>query len=154
VLNGAAGEAEIAAALEKDNTANGQQAAARVRATIPTADAKLAAFASIVDSDTVPNMIVRHTGMGVQHVNDPSTLEPIVERYFSSLLTLWESRSYGIASALIVGLYPAPLASKSLVDATRAWLAANPEIPALRRLVVENLDGVERALRVQARDAQ
>ncbi|WP_403024390.1 aminopeptidase N [Salinibacterium sp. GXW1014] len=154
VLNGAAGEAEIAAALEKDNTANGQQAAARARATIPTAEAKLAAFSSIVDSDTVPNMIVRHTGMGVQHVNDPSSLEPLVERYFSSLLTLWESRSYGIASALIVGLYPAPLASQELVDATRRWLNANQEIPALRRLVVENLDGVERALRVQERDAR
>ncbi|QEE61481.1 aminopeptidase N [Salinibacterium sp. dk2585] len=154
VLNGAAGVAEIAAALEKDNTANGQQAAARARATIPTAEAKLAAFSSIVDSDTVPNMIVRHTGMGVQHVNDPSSLEPLVERYFSSLLTLWESRSYGIASALIVGLYPAPLASQELVDATRQWLDANQEIPALRRLVVENLDGVERALRVQERDAR
>ncbi|MBF0672874.1 MAG: aminopeptidase N [Salinibacterium sp.] len=154
VLNGAAGEGEIVAALEKDNTANGQQAAARARATIPTAEAKLAAFSSIVDSDTVPNMIVRHTGMGVQHVNDPSSLEPLVERYFSSLLTLWESRSYGIASALIVGLYPAPLASQELVAATRRWLDANQEIPALRRLVVENLDGVERALRVQERDAR
>jgi aminopeptidase N len=30
----------------------------------------------------------------------------------------------------------------------------NPEIPALRRLVTENLAGVERALKVQARDAQ
>ncbi|MCW4384701.1 aminopeptidase N [Salinibacterium sp. SYSU T00001] len=154
VLNGAAGEEEIAAALEADNTANGQQAAARARATIPTEEAKLAAFASIVDDDSVPNMIVRHTGMGVQHVNDPASLEPLVERYFSSLTTLWESRSYGIASALIVGLYPTPLASRELADATRAWLADNPEIPALRRLVVENLDGVDRALRVQERDAR
>ncbi len=51
VLVGGAGEAEIAAALADDNTANGQQAAARARATIPTTDGKLAAFASLVDSD-------------------------------------------------------------------------------------------------------
>ncbi len=39
--NSAATEADIDAALEKDNTANGQQAAARARATFPTVEAKL-----------------------------------------------------------------------------------------------------------------
>jgi len=38
------------------------------------------------------------------------------------------------------------------VDATKAWLDANPGIPALRRLVIENLAGVERALTAQERD--
>ena len=50
--------------------------------------------------------------------------------------------------------YPGPLASQSLVDATNAWLEKNPDVPALRRLVVENLAGVERALAAQARDRQ
>ena len=45
VLVGAADEAEIDAALEADNTANGAQAAARARAAVPTAEGKLAAFA-------------------------------------------------------------------------------------------------------------
>ena len=48
---------------------------------------------------------------------------------------------------------PAPLASQGLVDATRAWLDAHTDAaPALRRLVSENLAGVERALAAQARD--
>ncbi|HRN29231.1 MAG TPA: aminopeptidase N, partial [Terrimesophilobacter sp.] len=111
-----------------------------------------AAFASVVDDDSAPNAIVRNTALGFQHVNDASSLEPLVEKYFASLGTIWEARSYQIAEALIVGLYPAPLASQSLVDATNAWLKANPDIPALRRLVTENLAGVERALKVQARD--
>jgi aminopeptidase N len=76
-----------------------------------------------------------------------------VARYFGSLGEIWKSRSYHIAETLVVGLYPAPLASQALVDATKAWLDENQEIPALRRLVIENLAGVERALRVQARDA-
>jgi aminopeptidase N len=146
--------ADIDEALAADNTANGQQAAARARATFPTAEAKLTAFASVVDSDTLPNAIVRNTALGFQHVNDPSVLEPVVERYFASLNDLWESRSYHIAETLIVGLYPAPLASEQLVDATKAWLDANPDTPALRRLVTENLAGVERALEVQERDAR
>jgi aminopeptidase N len=153
VLCGVSGQAEIDAALAADNTSNGQQAAARASATIPTAEAKLAAFASIVDSDALPNVIVRAAAVGIQHTNDPSSLEALVEPYFASLSTLWTTRSYAIASAAIVGLYPSPLASQQLVDATKAWLDANHDIPALRRLVVENLAGVERALLVQAKDA-
>jgi aminopeptidase N len=45
------------------------------------------------------------------------------------------------------------MASAELRDATLAWLAANVEPPALRRLVIENLAGVERSLAAQERDA-
>ncbi|WP_349897156.1 aminopeptidase N [Parafrigoribacterium soli] len=160
VLNGAAGQAEIDAALAADNTANGQQAAARAAATIPTEAGKLAAFDSVVDPGgdragaELSNAIVRATTVGFQHTNDPSVLGAVVDRYFSSLIGIWESRSYHIAETLVVGLYPAPLASEGLRDATEAWLDANPGIPALRRLVTENLAGVIRALKVQARDAE
>ncbi|MHB1171558.1 MAG: aminopeptidase N [Lacisediminihabitans sp.] len=153
VLNGAAGQTEIDAALARDNTANGQQAAARAAATIPSEAGKKAVFASVVDSDKLPNAIVRAATVGYQHTNDPAALASVVERYFASLNELWKSRSYHIAETLVVGLYPAPLASAELRDATQAWLDANPEIPALRRLMTENLAGVERALRVQAKDA-
>ncbi|HMM83063.1 MAG TPA: aminopeptidase N [Terrimesophilobacter sp.] len=154
VLNGAATPSDIDDMLAKDNTANGAQAAARARATFPTSDAKLAAFDSLVDSDELPNAIVRNTALGYQHVNDPAPLEAVVPKYFASLNTVWKSRSYHIAETLVVGLYPAPLASQSLVDATKEWLDANPDVPALRRLVIENLAGVERALAAQAKDAQ
>ena len=153
VIHGAAGHEEIGHALAKDNTANGQQAAARVTAAIPTAEGKLAAFSSLVDSDELPNAIVRQTTVGFQHTNDPSSLQPIVERYFDSIRGIWESRSHSIAENLIVGLYPAGLADAALRDATTSWLTANPDTPALRRLVIENLAGVERALMVQAKDA-
>ena len=152
VLLGAAGQTEVNAALAADNTSNGQQAAARASATIPTVEGKRAAFDSLIDSDALPNSIVRNVTVGFLHVNDPSVLEPLVERYFAALNDIWASRSYAIAEYVVVGLYPAPLASIALVDATKAWLAANPEIPALRRLVTENLAGVERALMVQSKD--
>jgi aminopeptidase N len=153
VLLGKAGDTEIDAALANDNTANGAQAAARARASIPTADGKLTAFASIVDSKEQPNAIVRSTAMGFQHANDPEILRPVVSKYFDSLTGIWESRSYHIAETLVGGLYPAGLADQALADAAKEWLAANPEIPALRRIVTENLAGTERALRVQAADA-
>jgi hypothetical protein len=76
-----------------------------------------------------------------------------VEPYFAALTTVWESRSYKIAEYIVEGLYPSALASTELRDRTRAWLDANPEVPALRRMLVEALAGVERALAAQARDA-
>ena len=153
VLAGAATDADIQAALDRDNTSNGQQAAARARATFPTAEGKRAAFDSLVDSADLPNAIVRNVTLGYQHTNDPSSLESLVEPYFAALNDIWKNRSYKIAEYIVVGLYPSPLASQALVDATKAWLDANPDIPALRRLVTENLAGVERALLVQAKDA-
>jgi len=151
-LNGATDAAAIDAALARDNTSNGQQAAARATATLPTAAAKRAAFDSLVESDSLPNAIVRNVTMGYLHTNDPASLAELVAPYFASLGDIWANRSYKIAEYIVLGLYPAPLASQELVDATQAWLAANPGIPALRRLVVENLAGVQRALTAQKRD--
>ena len=155
VAGGKAGPAEIAATLEADNTASGAQSAAHATAAIPTAEGKAAAFASLVDTDTAPNAIVRATGLGFQRASDPAVFEPLVDRYFDSLQPLWETRSYAIAASVINGLYPSALANQELRDATQAWLDApeNQGVPALRRLVIENLAGVDRALAAQSRDA-
>jgi aminopeptidase N len=68
-------------------------------------------------------------------------------------MRIWKDRSFQIAETLVVDFYPAALANTDLQTASQAWLAANPDEPALRRLVVENLAGVDRALAAQARDA-
>jgi aminopeptidase N len=154
VLNGAAGHSDIDEALAADNTANGQQAAARARATIPTAEGKRAAFDAMAESDKLPNAIVRNITVGYGHVNDPAALAGMVAPYFAAVNDIWATRSYKIAETFIVGLYPAALASPELVAATTAWLGNNSQVPALRRLMVENLAGVERALRAQKRDAE
>jgi aminopeptidase N len=154
VLLGAAGELEVAAALEKDNTANGQQAAARARATIATREGKRAALDAALSDPSIPNAVLRNMGLGFQHVNDPDSLETMAAPYFEALSRVWKERSYSIAQYIILGFYPAPLASEYLVSATKDWLAANQDAPALRRLVIENLAGVERALKAQARDAK
>ncbi|WP_309708046.1 aminopeptidase N [Pseudolysinimonas sp.] len=148
VLLGEAGEAEIVAQFDTDMTANGQQAVARARA---TGDKKAALDAALTDA-TIPNVVLRSSGGGYHHVNEPSALEPLVAPYFEALDRIWKERSYKIAEYVILGFYPTPLASQELVDATTAWLDAHPDIPALRRLVIENLAGVERALTAQQRD--
>jgi aminopeptidase N len=152
VVIGAAGETEIAAQAATDPSAKGQQAAARLRAAIPTLEAKRAAFSALADSPDLSNELQRSVTIGYSHVNDPAVLEAFVEPYFSALEDIWNSRSYTLASLYIIGLYPGSLVSPELAAATQAWLDAHPDVPALRRLVIENLAGVERALRTQERD--
>ncbi|MCJ1704038.1 aminopeptidase N [Rathayibacter sp. VKM Ac-2926] len=153
VAGGRADASDIDAALAADNTATGAQSAANARAAIPTAEAKRAAWDSVTLDDSAPNTIVRATGLGFQHTSDPAVLEAMVPVYFDALRSLWDAKSYKIAEYLVVGFYPAATPTPAIVDATRAWLDANPDVPALRRLVIENLAGVERALRAQERDA-
>ncbi|TDN92750.1 aminopeptidase N [Microbacterium sp. BK668] len=148
-------EADIDAALAADNTAKGGEFAAQAKAALPDAEAKKAAWSSLIDSDDLPNTIVRAAAAGFTHPASVDQLGAFVEPYFDMLLPIWESRTYQIAQYLIVGLYPAALANVELRNATRAWLAANGQAaPALRRLVQENLAGTERALAVQERDAR
>ncbi|MCD1268742.1 aminopeptidase N [Microbacterium sp. MEC084] len=152
---GIADDAAIDEALAADNTAKGGEFAAQARAAIPTPEAKAAAWASLVEQDTLPNTLVRAASVGFVHPASRHLLPEYTTRYFDMLLPIWESRSYKIAEYLCELLYPAPLADAELLTATRAWLAENPEAPAaLRRIVLENLAGVERALAAQARDAE
>jgi aminopeptidase N len=59
-----------------------------------------------------------------------------------------------MAEYLLINLYPLALANKSLVSETKAFLE-NADVqskPALRRIIIENLANVERALSAQQRD--
>ncbi|NDD25990.1 MAG: hypothetical protein EB103_03850, partial [Actinobacteria bacterium] len=81
-------------------------------------------------------------------------LSPYVDKYFEDVLKIWNSKTFKMAEYAIVNLYPISLASKELAEKTRAFLdtAEIVAIPALRRLLVENLDPIDRALKVQAKD--
>jgi aminopeptidase N len=155
VLAGGAGESEIAEALAADNTSNGQQAAARLRATIPTAEAKRKILETMRDDTTIANSQCDHYVRGYTHVNDPSVFENLVSEYFDAVQTVWDSRTFKIAEYFAIGLYPAVMATESLGSKTRAWLDSNNDAPsALRRIVIEGLATVDRALAAQRRDAE
>lgn len=146
---------DIDAALAADNTAKGGEFAAQAKAALPSVADKQVAWDSLVGSEGLPNTVIRSAALGLTHPAGVTALPQFVAPYFDMLLPIWESRTYQIANYLIVGLYPAPLADASLRDATRGWLEVHADAPpALRRLVSENLAGVERAIAVQERDAQ
>jgi len=75
--------------------------------------------------------------------------------YMDVALRIWNERSYHIASYLLTNLYPIQLANEGLKELTEK-LIASPEVaekPALRRVLVENLAGLERGLKAQLADA-
>ncbi|MDO4241192.1 MAG: aminopeptidase N [Microbacteriaceae bacterium] len=151
---GRVGEAEIAAALEKDNTANGAQSAAKARAVIPTAEAKAAVWQQCVETTGVPNMIVRFSALGFSRTPDLELLRPYVGKLLDSVHEIWEKHSFAIAEEIITGFYPLALADEQLVTETRAWLDENKDAaPALRRMLIENLADAERAVAAQKADA-
>jgi len=153
VTGGVAGEAEIAAELARDDTSSGRVHAAAERAAVPTAEAKAEAWRQVVVEGALPNVVQAGVIGGFGRVDDPALLEPFVEPYFEALLPITRTRTSEMAQQIAVGLYPAALASPALVERTGRWLADNPDAPAaLRRMVLENRDGVVRALRAQDRD--
>ena len=94
---------------------------------------------------------------GFNHVHDTALIAPYIDEYFDMLRRIYDTKTNEMATNLIEGLYPALHAGRvaDLPDRAAAWLAANEDAhPALRRLIIEGNDGVRRALRVQAKDAE
>ncbi|MFF9115600.1 aminopeptidase N [Streptomyces massasporeus] len=146
-------EAEIAGEYERDRTAAGERHATTARAARPTAEAKAEAWASVVDSDKLPNAVQEAVIAGFVQTDQREVLAPYAERYFEVVKDIWESRSHEMAQQIAVGLYPTVQVSQETLDRTDAWLASAEPTAALRRLVSESRAGVERALRAQRADA-
>lgn len=155
VAGGDAGDEEIDAEERRDGTARGRRLATTARAARPTPEAKAEVWASVVEKDDLPNALQGAAIAGFGRVVDPALLQPYVERYFDAIADVWATRTNEIAQQIVLGLYPVRADGEDLVARTSAWLDAHPDVPSgLRRLTVENRDGVERALRAQERDRQ
>ncbi|MEV5958705.1 aminopeptidase N [Streptomyces sp. NPDC051987] len=146
-------EAEIAGEYERDRTAAGERHAATARAARPTEEAKAEAWASVIDSDKLPNAVQEAVIGGFVQTDQRELLAPYTDRYFEVLKSVWDSRSHEIAQQIAVGLYPSLQVFEETLAKTDAWLASAQPNAALARLVSESRAGVERALRAQAADA-
>src|SRR5690606_14474237 len=146
-------EADIAAEYERDKTAAGERHAATARAARPTEEAKAEAWASVVESDKLPNAVQEAVINGFVQTDQRELLAPYADRYFEVVKDIWDTRSHEIAQQIVVGLYPSVQVTRETLDKTDAWLSSADPSPALRRLVSESRAGIERALRAQSADA-
>ncbi|WP_328452412.1 aminopeptidase N [Streptomyces sp. NBC_00386] len=147
-------EVEIAAEYERDKTAAGERHAATARAARPTEEAKAEAWASVVESDKLPNAVQEAVIGGFVQADQRELLAPYTDKYFSVVKEIWDARSHEIAQQIATGLYPGIHIAEETLARTDAWLASAEPNAALRRLVSESRSGVERALKAQAADAR
>ena len=153
VAIGAAGPAEIDAEAERDATATGIRRAATARALLPTAEAKELAWQRAFHDDEIPNAVHEALLLGFWHPAQRELTAGYVERYFAEIRPLWDRRPGEIAKNAVQYLFP-PVVEQRTIDAADAWLSAPDQPSSLRRLVSEGRDGIARALRARARDAQ
>ncbi|MET7399987.1 aminopeptidase N [Dactylosporangium sp. NPDC005572] len=154
IANGAADPAEIEAELDRDRTASGERQAALARALVPTPESKAETWRRLVEDHNLPNWLQRSLLQGFQHSAQTALTAPYVAAYFDSLTTVWEHRDSEPAAEFVELGYPAFQVSEDTVARTEAWLAEPGHPAPLRRLVGEGRDGIVRALKARARDAE
>jgi aminopeptidase N len=151
---GAAGEAEIAAELERDRTISGQENAAAARASRPDAEAKAAAWLDLAGNPDVPNETHRSIAQTFMRHGQEELLAPYVEKYLQAADTVWEELGTHMASNLLEYAFPLPLTSPELLERLDRWLEESPANTAAKRLVREGRADAARALAAQQRDAR
>ena len=156
VAAGARVEDAIEAEVDRDDTATGRRHAASARAARPTAVAKELAWAEIVDRTDLPNAILSATMGGFVQPGQTDLLVPYRDRYFAELPRIWADRTMEMAQDITTFLYPFLLVDDETIAASDAFLAgpANDLPGPARRLVEEGRDGVLRAARARAKDAE
>jgi aminopeptidase N len=154
VVIGAAGDGTIDGELDRDDTATGRRHAARARASIPTMEAKARAWSATVETDTLPNALLSATIGGFAHPEQRELVRPYLQRYLDAVPKVWAERTNDSAQTIIVGLFPRVLADAETAEAVRTWLDTATLPPAARRLVIEGVADIERALRAQACDRE
>ena len=151
VAAGEAGETEIAAELEADPTAAGQRNAAGARASVPTSEAKEAAWERIVGGD-LANAEFRSVLLGFTDPLQSDLYRAFLDRYFAQLAPAWDKWTGEFAQTFAEVAYPSHLVEEGTLERTDAYVTEHSPAPALRRLLIEGKAGVERALRARATD--
>ena len=142
----------VAAEVARDPTDIGTRRAAAALASRPTAEAKEEAWRRL-DGERLPLALLRAIAGGFGQHGQDEVLRPYVSRYLDCLARWWGERTIDEALSLARGLFPSTVIEPATVAAADGALAGALADP-LRRVVLEGKDGLERALRARAADAE
>ncbi|MEU3335984.1 aminopeptidase N [Streptomyces sp. NPDC006668] len=146
---GATDEAAIAAELERDPSATGQEGAARCRAALPDPEAKARAWEGMFGRDDLSNYLFIATAQGFWQPEQADLVRQYVPRYYADAVAVAARRGPAMADAAGRWAFPAHAVDEETLRLGEACLTdANP-IPALRRKLADQLDDLARALRVR-----
>ena len=153
VSRGARGIDEIDAELARDATDAGERHAAACRSAIPTVEAKLQAWETMIGGE-LALATFRAVLAGFADPDQPELLASYREKYFEVVGDVWQNWSSAMAQDFVSGVYAVSPISDETVELTDAYITASDPLAALRRLLLEGRDDVLRALRCQDRDRQ
>ena len=146
VVLGAAGPEAIDAEYAADRSATGGQWAARCRAAVPSADAKAAAWATLIADTTVSNRIAESAADGFWQPEQLALMAPYVERYFTEMPEMMGVRTGFSAERIALRAYPSVVVEPRTRQLAADLLARRDLSPILRRVVTDADDDVRRAL--------
>ncbi|BDH04307.1 aminopeptidase N [Streptomyces seoulensis] len=146
---GATDEAAIAAELERDPSANGQEGAARCRAALPDPEAKRRAWESMFATDDLSNYLFKATAQGFWQPEQADLVREYVPRYYQDAVAVSARRGPAIATAAGAWAFPHHAVDAENLALGQACLRDADPVPALRRKLADELDDLARALRVR-----
>ncbi|MEU8755987.1 aminopeptidase N [Streptomyces chartreusis] len=149
---GAVDEAAIAAELERDLSASGQEGAARCRASLPEEEAKAAAWEALFTTDEssdLSNYLFTATAQGFWQPEQADLVSPYVARFYKDAVALAARRGPAIAEAAGRHAFPVHTVDAEALGLGEECLRDGDPIPALRRRLADQLDDLARALRVR-----
>jgi aminopeptidase N len=150
---GAVGPDAIAAELDRDRTDIGERHALTARAALPDPQHKQEAWDRLLQDTTLSHTKSRHIWRGFQQLTQAHLLSPYVPAYFDALDGVWRERPKEWAIEFSEDMFPHPAMSPDVVDRTTTMLDRDDLPPPLRRVLLEQRDLLERALRARAADA-
>ncbi|MCX5420084.1 aminopeptidase N [Streptomyces sp. NBC_00078] len=151
---GATDEAAIAAELDRDPSATGQEGAARCRAALPDEHAKAKAWEAMFGGDDLSNYLFVATAQGFWQPEQTDLVRQYVPRYYGDAVTVAARRGPAIADAAGRWAFPAHAVDPETLRLGEACLSdANP-IPSLRRKLADQLDDLGRALQVRETEGE
>ncbi|MFJ7491344.1 aminopeptidase N [Streptomyces sp. NPDC097727] len=146
---GATDETAIAAELEQDPSATGQEGAARCRAALPTPEAKAAAWHALFNDDSLSNYLFTATAQGFWQPEQADLVSDYVPRYYPEATQLAARRGPAIAEAAGRYAFPAHAVDADSLHLGEQALNDKDLIPALRRKLIDQIDDLRRALAVR-----
>lgn len=148
---GAASEAEIASAYEADQSALGEQAAAKCRAARPDAEAKAKAWNAIIGDADLSSYGVWALAEGFWQPEQTELTAPYVERFFDEIRDVAAMRGDVVLDVLIRFLYPRFAATPVTLGWAEALLARDDVTVSLRRRIIDSTDDLRRVVAARAR---
>ncbi|WP_406127849.1 aminopeptidase N [Streptomyces sp. NBC_00989] len=146
---GATDEPAIAAELERDPSATGQEGAARCRAALPDPEAKRTAWEAMFTTDDLSNYLFTATAQGFWQPEQADLVREYVPRFYTDAVALAARRGPAMADAAGRWAFPTHAVDPETLRLGEECLRDADLTPSLRRKLVDQLDDLERALRVR-----